>query len=289
MSNRSLKLLFVINSQSGKNAQPWEEIIRNFFTGKPHELLFCHLSSGSGKELKEYMHKEPDRVIAVGGDGTVSFVAKSVAGKFPMGIIPAGSANGMARELEIPLDVNEALEIIENGQVSAADAIRINNEICLHLSDIGMNAQLVKYFEEGGLRGQWGYARVLLKTLWNKRKMTVVIQKKNQEIKRDAFMVVLANASKYGTGAVINPTGELDDGAFEVVIVRKMAVSELLKMLFFPQPFNPKKIEIITATSVSISTDHSVHFQVDGEYKGRINSLNASILPRYIDLILPAG
>ena len=102
-------------------------------------------------------------------------------------------------------------------------------------------------------------------------------------------MVVLANASKYGTGAVINPTGELDDGAFEVVIVRKLALSELVKMLFMPQPFNPKKIEVITASSVSITTSHSVHFQVDGEYKGRIDGLTATILPRYIELILPAG
>ncbi len=290
MSRGSLKLLFVINSNSGKNSLPWEETIRNYFTGKDHSLSFFYLSPNPGqKELKNALAEKPDRVIAVGGDGTISLVAQAVAGKFPMGIIPAGSANGMAKELEIPLDPQEALDIIENGQVSPSDAIRINGEICLHLSDIGFNAQLIKYFDEGGLRGQWGYARVLLKTLWNKRKMQVVIRKNKQEIKREAFMVVLANASKYGTGAVINPTGELDDGEFEVVIVRKLAISEILKMLFLPQPFNPKKIEVIKASSVTISTGHSVHFQVDGEYKGRINGLSASILPRYIDLILPAG
>jgi diacylglycerol kinase family enzyme len=100
-------------------------------------------------------------------------------------------------------------------------------------------------------------------------------------------MVVLANASKYGTGAVINPTGELDDGAFEVVIVRKLALSELLKMLFRPQPFNPKKIETFSATSVKLETGHAVHFQIDGEYLGKIKSLKADILPDYINLVLP--
>ena len=286
MSHQSLKLLFVINSSSGNTSQPWEETIRNYFTGKQHELFFCHLTSTPEQsELRKALEVGPDRVIAVGGDGTVSFVAKTIAGRFPLGIIPAG----LAKELEIPLNPDECLNIIENGEISPSDAIRINGEICLHLSDIGFNAQLIKYFDEGGLRGQWGYARVLLKTLWHKRKMHVAIRNKKQEIKRDAFMVVLANASKYGTGAVINPTGELDDGAFEVVIVRKLALSELLKMLFLPQPFNPKKIEVISASSVSITTSHAVHFQVDGEYKGKINDLSASILPKYIDLILPSA
>ncbi len=130
---------------------------------------------------------------------------------------------------------------------------------------------------------------MILKTLWHKRKMQVTIQEKNTQIKRIAFMVVLANASKYGTGAVINPEGVLDDGYFEVVIVRKLALSELLKMLFRPQPFNPQKIETFHATNISIETHRNVHFQIDGEYKGKINKVNADIIPKFINLILPVA
>ena len=100
-------------------------------------------------------------------------------------------------------------------------------------------------------------------------------------------MIVLANASKYGTGAVINPHGDLYDGLFEVVIMRKVAISELFKMWFRPQTFNPKKIEIIQAKSVRIDTDHGVHFQVDGEYLGKINHLDAKILPGELNILLP--
>ncbi len=60
-----------------------------------------------------------------------------------------------------------------------------------------------------------------------------------------ALMVVLANATKYGTGAVINPEGNLYDGKFEVVIMRRLAFSELIKMWFNPQPFNPKRLNYI--------------------------------------------
>ena len=238
---------------------------------------------------KRIIESLPEKVIAVGGDGTVTMVAKIVAKtKSALGILPAGSANGMARELNIPVTPQEALEIIVNGEIKCCDAIKINGkDICLHLSDIGLNAQLIKYFDEGKVRGKMGYAKVMIKTLWHKQKMQVIIHAQNKEIRRHAFMIVLANASKYGTGAVINPTGSLDDGAFEVVIVRRLALSELLKMLFRPQPFNPQKIETFSATSITLQTTRNVHFQIDGEYMGKIKNLKADILPDYINIVLP--
>jgi len=287
----NLKLLFVINPVAGANDTSWEEIIKNYFTGKPFTIEYLILDekpdiAGIEKKIKEF---SPAKVIAVGGDGTVTMVAKLVAKtKSALGILPAGSANGMAKELNIPVLPDEALDIVVNGEIRCCDAIKINNkDVCLHLSDIGLNAQLIKYFDEGKVRGKLGYGKVILKTLWHKQKMQVIIQAKDKEIRRHAFMVVLANASKYGTGAVINPLGELDDGAFEVVIVRKLAISELLKMLFRPQPFNPSKIETFSATSIKLETIRRVHFQIDGEYLGKINTLNAKILPHYINIVLP--
>jgi diacylglycerol kinase family enzyme len=204
-----------------------------------------------------------------------------------LGIIPAGSANGMAAELNIPVDVEAALNIVENGIVRKADAICINNEICLHLSDIGMNARLIKYFEEGNMRGKLGYAKVALKVLLRKQNIRVIMQSKGKEIKRDAFMVVLANASKYGTGAVINPKGDLYDGLFEVVIIRQLGIGTLLKMWLRPHTLDPKKIEVIQATSVRIQTHRKVHFQVDGEYLGKVRRVDADILPGQLNILLP--
>lgn len=225
--------------------------------------------------------------MAVGGDGTVTLVAKQLMGKdIAMGILPAGSANGMAKELQIPVDIDGALDIVVNGNIISTDLIRINDEICLHLSDIGLNAELIKYFDEGTRRGKWGYLRVLSKVLYKKQVMYVTIETKDVEIKRKSFCVVLANASKYGFGAVINPLGTLHDGLFEVIIVRRLAISELLKMWLRPQPFNPRKIEILQARSVTIETLHSVHFQVDGEYLGKVKNVTAKILPGKLKLLL---
>lgn len=288
----NLKILFVINPISGrKSSSTWESAIRNHFVNLPHSFDFFLLDGkDDATSLKYWIEKlQPDRVIAVGGDGTVSLVAEQLLGKnIPMGILPAGSANGMARELDIPIEVNAALDIVINGAIKKCDAIRINEkEICLHLSDLGLNAHLVKYFEQGNLRGKLGYALQLFKVLVRKRLMDVTILTDNEVIRRKAFMVVIANASKYGTGALINPEGDLDDGLFEIVVMRRVNFISILKMFLHFKRFNPKKVELFQASSATITTKKKAHFQVDGEYLGRVVEVKARILKSQLQILLP--
>lgn len=283
-------ILFVINPISGgKQKNDHEAAIKKYFEPLAHKINFFLLNGkNDSQELDNCISSvKPDKVVAVGGDGTVSMVTKKIVGTdMQLGIVPAGSANGMARELNIPAIIEEALDIIEKGVARKMDTICINNEICLHLSDIGLNARLIKYFEEGNMRGKLGYAKVALKALFKKQNIRVIIQAKDREIKRDAFMVVLANASKYGNGAIINPKGDLYDGLFEVVIIKQIGILTLLKVWIMPRNLDPEKIEIIQAKAVHIQTHRKVHFQVDGEYLGRVNTVNAEILPGKLSILV---
>lgn len=231
----------------------------------------------------------PDRVVTVGGDGTVKMVAEILKDSgIPLAVIPGGSANGMAKELDIPPDVEKALEIAISGQIKPVDAILINEkELCIHLSDIGLNAMLVKYFEGYDKRGMWGYGKAIFRVMYEKQKMYVTIKTEKETAKRKAYMVVLANARKYGTGGNINPEGDVSDGVFEVVVLRKINLIEIFKGLLTNKPFDPKRIETFPATSVEISTLKKAYFQVDGEYRGRTTSLNARILPGVLLMMLP--
>jgi diacylglycerol kinase (ATP) len=69
--------------------------------------------------------------------------------------------------------------------------------------------------------------------------------------------------------------------------MKKLALSELLKVWFRPQPFNPAKIKVYPATSVSIQTTRKVHFQVDGEYLGKVHRVDANIIAGQLKLIVP--
>jgi diacylglycerol kinase (ATP) len=287
-----MKVLFVINPVSGgKEKRDWEEQIRAYFKASPHNMEFFLLTGNNDvSSVRTHLERvKPDRVVAVGGDGTVKLLAEQVQGtSIPLGIIPAGSANGMARELGIPLDVNAALDVVVDGREQPIDLIRINDrEICIHLSDIGLNAMLVKYFEKSKNRGMWGYGQTIFRMLWTKQKMRVTIHTDENTYRRQAYMVVVANARKYGTGANINPDGNVCDGYFEIVVVRKLNLIEVFKSLLTEKSFHPNRIEVFKTKRAALSTVRRTYFQVDGEYRGKITQLNAEILPAQLTVMLP--
>lgn len=283
--------LFVINPVAGgKQKKEHEEAIQKAFSQLPHSTeYFFSEGKNDAYRLERMIEKiKPQIVVAVGGDGTLSMVAKIIIGKnITLGILPAGSANGMAAELNIPENIQEALSILLQGKTRDIDVLSVNNLMCIHLSDLGLNARLIKYFENGNMRGKLGYARVAIKVLLRMQYMHVTIKTKDTEIQRKAFMVVIANASKYGTGAVINSEGDLQDGLFEVVVVKKLGLLTLFKLWLNPRALGKDKVEVIQANAVQVHTKKRMPFQVDGEYVGKVYQLNAKLLPHKLRIISP--
>ena len=290
--DEALKILFAINPVSGgKSKTDWEARIQDHFKQTLHTIQIYLLGgTHDAASLKHYIETwKPDRVVAVGGDGTIKAVAEHLVGTgIALGIIPAGSANGMAKELGLPLELEKNLEIIIRGYQKKMDVVRINDkEISIHLSDIGLNALLIKYFEKNKGRGKWGYFKAVFRTLWEKQLMDVRIIGHGFNLRRKAFMVVLANASKYGTGAQINPEGDLYDGEFELIIVRRLALAELVKMLIQHKQFNRNKIDIMKVKEVTLIPAKKSYFQVDGEFRGKVNKIHAAIMPGQLNILLP--
>jgi diacylglycerol kinase (ATP) len=292
LKQEAMKLLFVINPVSGgKSKENWEMRIQEYFSKLPHSVeIFLLGGEHDADSIRHYiLNWKPDRVIAVGGDGTIKAVAEHLVGSdISLGIVPGGSANGMARELGLPVDLEKNLDIILNGQPKKMDVIRINDEeISIHLSDIGLNALLIKYFEKNKGRGKWGYFKAVFRTMWEKQLMHVHIVGNGVDERRKAFMIVIANASKYGTGALINPKGDLYDGEFELIIVQRLALAELVKMLIQHRQFNPNKIDILRVKEVKLIPSKKAYFQVDGEYRGKVTEIHARILPGQLSVMLP--
>jgi diacylglycerol kinase (ATP) len=285
------KLLFIINPGSGDNKTDLREVINDYFRDREHSVELYSLPKKCAIDsLKSTIEKaKADKVIAVGGDGTLKLVAECLLGTdTPIGIIPAGSANGMAKELGIPVSAEEALDNCINGIIKPIHAVMVNDELCIHLADIGFNAYLVKKFDNLEHRGMWGYAKAAWQALWSHRKMKVQFKIKDKTINSEAAMVVIANATMYGTGVKINPDGKLDDDVFELVLVKTYSVMEILKLKFTHLKLNPENIETFHASELTIKTKHKAHFQVDGESMGKVNHLKASIIQKAIKVIVPA-
>jgi len=283
-----MKLLFIINPGSGSHDLNLKEVISSHFSSKDVLIELFELPKDCSLEkIKEKIDKEKaDRVVAVGGDGTLKLVAECLLNtNIPIGIIPAGSANGMAQELGIPTDIELALNLVVSGEPHKIHAVKLNDQLCIHLSDLGFNAYLVKKFDAMPERGMWGYAKATWHALWSHKRMQIELNIKGETIKSAAAMVAIANATMYGTGLKINPDGKLNDELFEIIVVKDYSYLEILKIWLTKLPFNPKKIEVFQTSEVKIFSKHKAHFQVDGEYIGQVNEVTAKILPASVTVI----
>jgi len=285
----NLKRFFIVNAGSGNNTTDWPAVITDYFKPLLHTIELYILSKNSSvKTIKEKIKVfSPHQVIAVGGDGTIKLAAECILGtKIALGILPAGSANGLAKELGISDKPTSALDVLVKGHLKKIHVTTINGELCIHLSDIGLNAYAMKKFESLPVRGMWGYLMASIKVLWQNPQMEVEMKIDNKSIKVNASMIVIANATSYGTGAVINPIGQLDDEVFEVIAIKKISPREIFKMVFTQEPYDSEKIEIFQTDALLIHSRKKVHFQIDGEYLGKVREVKAILIPDALEVIV---
>ena len=254
--------------------------------------LYIYKTSGQNdipKIKALYDTYNPERIIVAGGDGTIKMVAEAIEKEnVILGILPAGSSNGLATDLDLPETLEENLSIAFLNDYFEIDVIEINNEKSMHLSDLGLNAELIKNYEKSLVRGKWGYALQILTTIIEiEEPFTATITANNKTIKCVARMIVIANAKKYGSGIIINPNGEMNDGKFELVILKNLDLIVLGKIITGNMPINSEDIEIISTDKATITTNFPISFQMDGEYCDVKTRLDIKILPKMIKVAIP--
>jgi diacylglycerol kinase family enzyme len=231
----------------------------------------------------------PERVIVAGGDGTIKLVAEALENvDVVFGIIPAGSSNGLATDLNISKNLDENLLIAFRNPYMEMDMIVINGNRSLHLSDLGLNAELIKNYENSAIHGKWGYALQVFSTLADKEEpFTATITANGQTVECVAQMIVIANSKKYGTGVVINPEGMMNDGKFELVLLKNLDLSIFAKIFTGNIPLESGDVAIISTDRANIKLNAPVSFQIDGEYCDRETELNIAISPHKLKVAIP--
>ena len=290
METTKSTILFIINPTSGNNTTDWQGDIENYFKTSNHNIVFYDIPKNC--KLEDIKHQillcNPDQIVAVGGDGTIKLVAECIINlHIPLGILPAGSANGLAKELGISDNITLALDVISKGFLKKIHLTYVNNHLCIHLSDIGLNAYAIKQFDKLPLRGMWGYFKAFLQVLWKNPTLEIEMKMGQNKINIVAEMIVIANATKYGSGAIINPIGTLDDELFEVIAIKKISLREIFKMIVSHAPYDTDKTEIFQTDSLTMKSARKVHFQVDGEYLGKTKGVKAELVPKALDIIVP--
>ncbi len=289
-----MKLLFVVNPISGGvDKGPFVKNAKKLCDKYGIEYEFFYTT---GKDDTEHLRAllsetKPDRVVSVGGDGTTLFTGMALMGtSLAMGIIPLGSANGMAVELSVNPNPVEALkDIIMSEVVRGLDIIKVNKEYySLHIGDVGLNARIVESYEKDPNRGMITYAKYFLNELTRLEPFEVHVKSDEAEYSGKVFMAGICNARKFGTGVPINYVGNPMDGRFELVMIEKIDALSLLKagLAKFDESFLDKSTTtVMTTTHATLHFDKPRTLQLDGEVIGKFRELEVEIMTGAIHFI----
>lgn len=283
------KLLLVINPVSGTIDDKRETValIKEKLEDRDIQLRVWETSGESDQpKIRKLVQEEQfDAILIGGGDGTIKMVVEAVLdSNHTVGIIPLGSANGLATSLGIA-NLEEAIEAIIDSKEIKMDAIKINGELSLHLSDFGFNASLIKKFEDGGERGMLSYFKSSVAQLFDVQpyRFELLVDDKVEQI--EAKMLVIANGNKYGTGALINPVGQMNDGLFEIIALDPAGIEDLVMIsiaLFRGNLNEMGAVRIWQASKAEIRNLDGADFQIDGELLGKVEGVRVEVLDKPI-------
>jgi diacylglycerol kinase (ATP) len=227
---------------------------------------------GHAPELaRQAVEEGADVVVAWGGDGTINEVASQLVGTGAvLGIVRAGSGNGLARELGIPARAEDALAIALAGRERQIDVGEIEGYPFLNLAGIGFDASMAAEFNRlgGEHRGPLRYAVQVLRAAFSYPARPYIVEVDGQRLEVDALIVAIANFGQYGANAVIAPHAKPDDGLLDVVVVENRGA--LGRIGLVPRAFDrtidkAPGVTILRGARVKVTGTTPILFQVDGE------------------------
>ncbi len=233
---------FIINPISGVGPKDKIPVLVNdLFSPDEYkvDIVFTEFAGHAHDLTKQAVSESMDCIVAVGGDGTVNEIASNmVHTSSVLGIVPAGSGNGLARDLSIPLDTRKAMEVIRKGNVTRIDYCKANEHFFFCTCGVGFDAMVSERFSVGKHRGSLSYMKSVIEEYVKFRSDEYEIILDDEIIKEKAFLVTCANASQYGYNAYIAPQANISDGKVDVVIISSI----------HPVEAGPMAIQLFTKT-----------------------------------------
>ena len=288
------EITFIINPISGHGQKKIvEKSIEQYLSSKFKLNIQYTKAPKHAIELSRTASKSSDIIVAVGGDGSIHEVAQPlVDSRTILGIIPMGSGNGLARHLEIPLNIKKAIELINQQYYQEIDLLDFGDVYGLNVSGIGFDAHIAHQFSKSKKRGFFSYVKISFKEFikYKAQEYTIKIDH-NDSFKTNAFLISLANSSQFGNNAYIAPEAKINDGIFELIILselKKIIAPSIGLKLFTKKIDSSKYVNIIKSKNISIKSTSDFAFHIDGENMGLRKEINVKIKPSSLKVIVPS-
>jgi len=289
-------IVFIVNPKAGitpKSKAVIELLAGNVIPSSRFipEVVFTQRAGHATELAKEALGRGADIVVASGGDGTINEVACAMVNTgIPMGILPAGSGNGLARSLGISLSYALALRTIIRGNTKLMDVAIANDTLYTSIAGVGFDAHVAQKFAESYLRGMFSYLKIILNEFRAYKPLTYKLTIDGVSMEKQALVIVFANGNQFGFNTRIAPDARVDDGFLDVCVMKKMPVSQLLNVGYHMMRGTPVKTgytEYFKGKEITIETSSDPLMNIDGEPKIMQSPVKIKIQPLALNVIVP--
>lgn len=220
---------------------------------------------------KKYIDKGINKIMIVGGDGTVNEIIRTVKDEpIILGILPMGTGNDFARSLGISMNWKKALQKILKEQIKFVDLGYINGVPFTNIAGLGFDVEVLKHCLniKKVIGGIGAYLIALINSLANFRKYNIIIENQNVKNKICANIIAIGNGTHYAGGINITPLARMNDGLFDVCIIHDMKIQNFLKLLpriIAGKHINSPYVQYYKTQKLYINTTIPLDVQLDGE------------------------
>jgi diacylglycerol kinase (ATP) len=271
MAMQRKRALLLVNPNARRGGEPLEPVLARLQAGglgvtvEPFSVL-----PELARDIVR-LRETADCIIICGGDGTVSSGAVAVMESgLPMGILPMGTANDLARTLGIPMDLEEAADVIAAGPTRRIDLGTVNGHAFFNVASIGLSSDLAHSLDRETKRrwGRLGYAVAASRVMMEARPFSAWITEKGETTRVRTFQIAVGNGRHYGGGNVVESSAEIDDGHLDLY---SLEFRNVWKMALLLRSFRSGRHgawnEVRTARCVNfqIQTRRPMPVNTDGE------------------------
>lgn len=253
------------------------------------------------QKSSEYPHQIPDLirdyqdqvnlVIIGGGDGTLNAaIAGIVETQLPLGILPLGTANDLARTLAIPSTLAEACQVIVKGKQQVIDLGKVNEQYFFNVASLGLSVDITYQLTKQAKR-RWGilaYAATAVRVLWKSRPFTAKIHHRGEVITVKTVQIAIGNGRHYGGGMTIVHDAKIHDQRLDLYSLEIRHWCEMIKLLpsLWLGRYPAKKVRLLEGQQFLIETKKPRSINTDGEITAETPA-KFEVVPQALKVIIP--
>ncbi|MHC5310390.1 diacylglycerol/lipid kinase family protein [Myroides sp. LJL116] len=290
-------IVFIVNPIAGKGlGKVISKEIEEYFLGKDVNIAvhFTQKAYHATLLAKDFVKQNPLAIVACGGDGTINEVAQALVGtSVALGVIPIGSGNGLASNLKIPSKVDKALDIICNQHSTFIDVGKLNDSYFFSNIGMGIDADVIHRYAQGGTRNFYGYLKASLKSVYGYSAKSFKVQiDQDSEFKDSFYFLFCSNSNQAGYGISFSPQAQLSDGKLDFLAIKKL---NLLEQLYFSfcvlthRINRMKKARVLQAKEIEFLADSpGITLQIDGEdAKIETKEIKVKVMEKSLKVLVP--